>query len=80
MRNGDLVAAAEANGLEALVTGDKSMSYQQNLAHRRISILTLGSRYMDLRSITPLVPKLLDTLADLPPGSFVTVGHERDRQ
>ncbi|HXR40744.1 MAG TPA: hypothetical protein VN776_16690 [Terracidiphilus sp.] len=41
--NGALLDAAEAAGFELLVTADKNMHYQQNLAGRKISIVVLGN-------------------------------------
>jgi hypothetical protein len=40
--NGELLDAAEAAGFEVLLTTDKNIRYQQNLAQRRIAILVLG--------------------------------------
>jgi hypothetical protein len=40
--NGDLLDAAEAAGFEVLVTTDKKIRHQQNLAKRRIAIVVLG--------------------------------------
>ena len=66
--NGELIARAEG-GFDALVTTDKNLRYQQNLAGRKLSILILpfGSW-----------PKLQTRLADikaavdaLRPGDFV---------
>jgi hypothetical protein len=39
--NGELLAAAEEAGFDVLVTTDKRMKYQQNLAGRRIAIVVL---------------------------------------
>lgn len=33
LKNGDLLKAAEEAGFEVLVTGDKTLPYEQNLAH-----------------------------------------------
>ena len=41
LENGDLLAAAEAQRFEVLVTTDKNLHYQQNLAGRKIAILVL---------------------------------------
>jgi predicted nuclease of predicted toxin-antitoxin system len=41
LENGDLLAAAEAEGFELLVTTDQNLRYQQNLQARRIAILVL---------------------------------------
>lgn len=76
LRNGTLLAAAEESGFDVLVTGDKNLQYQQSLAGRRISVMTLGGRDITIEGIAPLVPELLAVLENLPEGSFVTVGGE----
>jgi hypothetical protein len=43
-RNGDLLAAAEEAGFDILLTTDKNMRYQQNLAGRKIGIVVLGQQ------------------------------------
>jgi hypothetical protein len=40
--NGELLTEAEAAGFEVLVTTDKNLRYQQNLARRKIAIVVLG--------------------------------------
>jgi hypothetical protein len=42
LANGDLLKEAEAAGFEVLVMTDKILSYQQNLAGRRIAVVVLG--------------------------------------
>jgi hypothetical protein len=41
--NGALLEAAETAGFEVFVTADKNIRYQQNLASRKIAIVTLGN-------------------------------------
>src|SRR5580704_13929688 len=41
--NGALLKLAEDAGFDLLVTTDKNVRYQQNLANRKISIVVLGS-------------------------------------
>ena len=41
LKNGDLLIAAEANGFEAMVTGDKNISHQQNLEGRKLALVVL---------------------------------------
>jgi hypothetical protein len=41
--NGDLLDAAEAAGFDVLLTTDKNLRYQQNLAGRKIAIVVLGN-------------------------------------
>jgi predicted nuclease of predicted toxin-antitoxin system len=43
LNNGDLLAEAERAGFEVLVTADKNMRYQQNLASRRIALVVLST-------------------------------------
>jgi len=42
LENGMLLHEAEAAGFEVLVTTDKNLSYQQNLAGRKIAVVVLG--------------------------------------
>lgn len=41
LRNGELIAEAEAAGFEVLVTTDTNLRYQQNLANRVIAVIVL---------------------------------------
>ena len=41
LKNGDLLARAETESFDALVTTDQNIRYQQNLAGRRIGVLVL---------------------------------------
>ncbi|HJU11959.1 MAG TPA: hypothetical protein VJ728_13835, partial [Candidatus Binataceae bacterium] len=40
--NGELLTVAEAAGFEVLVTTDRNLPYQQNLAGRKIAVVILG--------------------------------------
>jgi hypothetical protein len=41
--NGELLSLAEGAGFDLLLTTDKNVRYQQNLAERKISIVVLGN-------------------------------------
>lgn len=43
LSNGDLLAKAEQDGYEILITTDRNLRYQQNLADRQITIVVLLS-------------------------------------
>jgi hypothetical protein len=43
LKNGELLAAAEAEGFEVLVTTDRNLKYQQNLGSRAIAIVVLST-------------------------------------
>jgi hypothetical protein len=42
LKNGELLAVAEADGFDVLLTTDKNLLYQQNLSGRRIAVEVLG--------------------------------------
>lgn len=42
-KNGALLAAAEAQGFQVLVTTDTQLKYQQNLVSRSIAVVVLGT-------------------------------------
>jgi hypothetical protein len=41
LANGELLQAAEQDGFDVFITGDKNLSYQQNLKGRKLSIVIL---------------------------------------
>lgn len=43
LRNGELLAMAEAGGFQVFVTTDNNLRYQQNLQERRIAIVVLST-------------------------------------
>jgi hypothetical protein len=43
LKNGELLAAAEAEGFGVVVTTDRQLKYQQNLASRSIAIVVLST-------------------------------------
>lgn len=71
LRNGDLISAAEDAGFEMLLTTDKNMRYQQNLAGRKIAVLILSrQQWVQLR---PHVQLVVDAIKSAAPGSFTEV-------
>ena len=43
LKNGELLKAAETQGFDVLVTGDLSLRYQQNMAGRKIAVVSLSA-------------------------------------
>ncbi len=71
LRNGDLLTAAEEAGFDLLLTTDKNMRYQQNLAGRKIAIVVLGrQQWPELRLH---VQHVVDAVSAAVPGSYVEV-------
>ena len=69
--NGELLTTAEAEGFEVLITTDKNLSYQQNLASRKIAVVVLGKGRWSL--IKPHVARIVATVNAATPGSFTEV-------
>ena len=71
LRNGDLLTAAEQAGFDILLTTDKNMRYQQNLAGRRIAVVVLGlQQWPRLRFH---IQRVVEAVNASTPGSFVEV-------
>ena len=71
LSNGNLLAAAERDGFDLLLTADKNMRYQQNLTGRRIALIVLSTPQW------PLVRLHLESIAAAvnaaTPGSYFEV-------
>lgn len=71
LANGELIAAAEAAGFEILLTTDKNMRYQQNLAGRKIAFVVIGNQQWPiLRRYVELVVGAVNAAT---PGSYTEV-------
>ncbi len=71
LENGELLNEAEAAGFEVLVTTDKNLRYQQNLAGRKIAIVVLGQGRWTL--IRPHVAQVVAAVNAALAGSFAEV-------
>jgi hypothetical protein len=71
LTNGDLLTAAEVAGFDLLLTTDKNMRYQQNLAGRRIAIVVLGRQQWP--QLRPHIQLVVDAVNGATPGSYVEV-------
>jgi len=76
LSNGNLLTAAESDGFDAVVTVDKSFSFQQHLVNRQISLITFNTILTRLADLLPLVPKLDRTLESIEPGNVVIIDPE----
>lgn len=73
LKNGELLDRLEAAGFAALVTGDQSLMFQQNLGRRRLGVVVLKAGSNAIEDLAPLVPSLLAALTVLAPGQVVRV-------
>jgi len=71
LTNGDLLAEAERAGFDVLITADKNMRYQQNLAGRRIALVVLSTPQWPVVRLHP--DKIAAAVSACTPGSFAEV-------
>ena len=71
LNNGELLAAADAEGFEVLLTTDTNLKYQQNLGSRTIAIVVLGTTsWPRIKAGVQLVADAVDAAA---PGTYAEV-------
>jgi hypothetical protein len=71
LKNGELLAVAEAAGFDVLLTTDKNIRYQQNLSDRKIAVVVLAQQqWPRLRAHVRLIVNAVNAAE---PGSFVEV-------
>lgn len=71
LTNGELLAAADEAGFNVLLTTDKNIRYQQNLAGRKIAIVILAKARW--RLIPLAIPQIVAAVSAAKPGTFVEV-------
>ena len=71
LTNGELLAAAEREGFDVLLTTDKNLRYQQNLEARRIAIVVLGKGRW--RLIRPMISSVIEAVNAAQPGTYTEV-------
>jgi len=71
--NGDLLAVAETE-FDVLLTVDANLRYQQNLAGRRIAIVTLQCSSNRLEHLRPYFPACLSAIEKIKSGEIAQVG------
>ncbi|MGA2183288.1 MAG: hypothetical protein ABSH47_09680 [Bryobacteraceae bacterium] len=71
LSNGDLLTVAEETGFDLLLTTDKNMRYQQNLAARKIAIVVLGQQQWP--RLRPHIQRVIEAVNAATPGSYAEV-------
>jgi hypothetical protein len=71
LKNGELLKTAEDDGFEVFITGDQTLSYEQNLTGRPVAIVVLSS--IDWHILKQNLSPILTALDNASPGSFQEV-------
>jgi hypothetical protein len=72
VKNGRLLALAQVD-FQVFITGDRNLSFQQNLPSFSISVVVLKSESVRLIHTPPLMPKVIASLSALQAGQLVIV-------
>lgn len=73
VKNGALLALAAAE-FDALITVDKNLPYQQNIAALPVAVVLLSAHSNELQVLLPFVPRQEEALGILQPRTFVQIG------
>ena len=71
LTNGDLLRMAEDAGFDVMITADKGIRYQQNLAGRRLSLVVIGTN--DWTRIRNWKSVVVDAISGVRPGSLIEI-------
>jgi hypothetical protein len=71
LKNGALLDAAEQAGFELFITADQELSYQQNLAGRKIALVVLSTNNWSF--IKAGIGKIIAAVDAVTPGSYTEV-------
>ena len=75
IRNGDLLAAAEDERFDVLVTSDQGFPHQQNIGGRNLAVLLVPAP--DWNVVKDHVPRINEAIETCLPGTFAHVSFDR---
>ena len=73
LKNGEMLSAAVSQGFEALITVDRRMPFQQNLAQHTLALIILVATPCRYEQLKLLVTKALVALATIRSGEFILI-------
>ena len=72
LENGDLMKAA-SGAYEVLITVDRNIPYQQNIAGQNIAVLILAAKRNSYVRLKPLIPRALSALETMKVGDVIRI-------
>lgn len=76
IENGELLAKAAREGFDALITNDRGLEFEQNLAQLPLAVIVLLARANTMETMRPLLPPIQSALRELKPCSFVKLSYD----
>jgi hypothetical protein len=71
LTNGDLLAAAEAAGFDIMITADRNIRYQQNMASRQITLIELTTSHWE--TVRDNLADIVAAIEAAQPRGYVTI-------
>lgn len=72
-RNGELLRLMREHGFATLVTVDRNLAFQQNVAATGLAVVVVHARSNRVKDLRPLVPAILEAVARTPAGQVTHV-------
>ncbi len=73
LENGNLIAAMEKDNFDFLITSDKNLQYQQNLAKYSIGFIILNVPDNNYETILPMIEKIKSILQNKDKAKLVSI-------
>ena len=73
VKNGHLISLAVENGFDVFLTGDRNLSFQQNLHGYPLAVIVLAAQSTQLRHTLPLMTEVLNLLSAIQPGQIIEI-------
>ena len=74
VQNGELLRRGAAAGFEVLVTMDRNLEHQQNIARAGLALLVVIARNSRIETVLPLADAISAALSQARPGMVLHVG------
>jgi len=71
-RNGELLQLMVAARFDAFLTVDQNIEFQQNISACGVGVVVVITRRNRLKELRPVVPQILQALANVKPGTLIT--------
>lgn len=72
-KNGALLSAAKAAGFHVLLTADRNLEHQQNIAKSELALIVLEAVKNRMQELAPLIPATLRALESIKAGDIVRI-------
>lgn len=72
-KNGELLRRMREAGFDVMLTADRHIEHQQNIARSGVGLVIMHPRRVRMQELVPLAPAVLDALDAVEPGVVIHV-------